>query len=447
MSRTGSAPWAAASVLAVCVATIATGPSATAAGGPSPEKGKPDQPVTRLVTKALHGSAANDSSVTPQISGDCTAVGFTSGASNLVLGDSMRWTDVFIRDRGQHRISWVSQGLRGARANGDSRIGDVNSTGRFVVYDSNASNLVPGDTNGHSDVFIRDLRRHRSELVSDAMGTDTTDGNSFAGSVSANGRYVVFSSDASNLVPGDTNTFFDVFVRDRLKRTMERISVPAGGGESDEASFEPSISANGRYVTFESVATNLVPGDTDQLSDIFRFDRRARSLMLVTATPGGSPVAFGGSMSDMSEDGSTVSFWTPDGIVAGDDNDTFDVFVRDIAAETIDLGGATDAGGFPAAGSSEGSLSADGSVLAFMSRSTDVAAPDTSANQDVFLHDRDEGTTLVSQSTRGVPADADSFEPSVSDDGRCIAFTSGASNLARPDHNGGFDIYLRRLPR
>jgi Tol biopolymer transport system component len=439
----------AASILGVTCATVASTMGTATAAGEHGERGNPDQAVTRLVTKSAGVRAANGNSRSPKISGDCTAVAYVSAASNLVKGDTKRFEDVFIRDRGRHQTALVSQGLRGARAGGDSRLGDVSRAGRFVAYDSEAANLVPGDTNGLSDVFVRDLRRARSELISDAIGDDTADGTSLAGSISANGRYVAFSSDASNLVRGDTNTFFDVFVRDRTSGTTERVSVPPGGGETDEASFEPTISANGRYVSFESAATNLVANDTNQFVDVFRYDRKTGALVLVTAGSDGSPLAFGGSMSNLSADGSTAVFWTPDEqVVSGDGNATFDVFVRDIAAATTELGAATDADAFPADGSSDGALSADGGALAFMSSSSDVAAPDTDTGQDVFVRDRDAGTTeLISASTRGEPGNGLSFEPDISDDGRCVAFSSTSTNLIGGDSNAFADILLRRLPR
>jgi Tol biopolymer transport system component len=436
-----------------CVAGLAVAgllmsdPTATA--GTTMEKGKPHHPVTRLVTKTPTGEPTNGDSTRPGVSGDCSAVAFTSTASNLVTGDTRRWADVFVRDRAGHRIILASQGLRGAHANGDSRSEALSSTGRFVLYDSAASNLVPADRNGHDDVFVRDIRRQRSELVSDAIGRQSPDGVSLAGDISANGRYVAFSSDASNLVPGDTNTYFDVFVRDRATGTTERVSVPPGDGESDEASYQPTISANGRFVTFESVASNLVPDDVNQTADVFRFDRRTGDRELVTVAADGSQLAFGGVSPDMSADAGTATFWTPDGQpVAGDDNDTFDVFVRDIRAGTTELGAMTDSDDFPASASSDGVLSADGNALAFLSVSTDVAVPDTDSDQDVFIRDREAGTTvLVSQSTRGTPGDGQSFAPSISADGRCVAFASQSTNLARADDNGEQDIYLRRLPR
>ena len=157
-----------------------------------------------------------------------------------------------------------------------------------MAFASIASNLVPGDTNGTDDVFVRDLRSGTTERVS--VATDGSQGNSYSESpaISADGRYVAFVSGASNLVPGDTNDFEDVFVRDRQSGTTQRVNVATDGTEANDGSFSPAISADGRYVAFESYGSNLVPGDTNDLGDVFVRDLRSGTTQRVSVATDGT---------------------------------------------------------------------------------------------------------------------------------------------------------------
>ena len=145
-----------------------------------------------------------------------------------------------------------------------SAVASISADGRYVAFISDASNLVPGDTNGVTDIFVYDRQTGTIERVSVAADGTQGNGGSCQPSISADGRYVAFSSYASNLVPGDTNGISDVFVYDRQTDTIERVSVAADGTQGNSYSWQPaSISADGRYVAFSSFASNLVPGDTN----------------------------------------------------------------------------------------------------------------------------------------------------------------------------------------
>ncbi|MGZ4664922.1 MAG: TolB family protein, partial [Frankiaceae bacterium] len=149
----------------------------------------------------------------------------------------------------------------------------VSANGRYVAFISGAANLVPGDTNTESDVFVRDRRAGTTTRVSVSNTGAQANGYSYEVAVSANGRYVAFDSNATNLVPGDTNDAQDVFVRDRRAGTTTRVSVSNSGAQGNGGSGDPAVSANGRYVAFNSFATNLVPGDTNDARDVFVRDR------------------------------------------------------------------------------------------------------------------------------------------------------------------------------
>src|SRR5438094_1790918 len=190
----------------------------------------------------------------------------------------------------------VSVDSAGNAANASSGAPAISADGRFVAFLSDATYLVPGDTNGEPDVFVHDRQTGTTERVS--VASDGTEGNPPAGAgngkpaISAAGRFVAFDSSASNLVPGDTNRQ-DVFVHDRLTGTTELVSMDSVGIQGNGWSYSPAISADGRFVAFDSSASNLVPGDTDRAGDVFVRDRGAPAADTATvsfdspAPPGG----------------------------------------------------------------------------------------------------------------------------------------------------------------
>ena len=190
------------------------------------------------------------------------------------------------------RISWTPDGLQPDAGSYSS----VSADGRYVAFYTPASNLVPDDTNGVFDVFVRDRFTGTVERVS--VASDGTQGNdaSVWPSISADGRYVAFYTPASNLVPGDTNGEFDVFVRDMKTGVVDRVSVASDGTQGNGASVWPSISGDGRYVAFHSFASNLVPGDTNQTWDVFVHDRVTGATERMSVASGGAEV-FGISLS------------------------------------------------------------------------------------------------------------------------------------------------------
>ena len=189
------------------------------------------------------------------------------------MNDTNGVFDVFVRDRQSATTERVSVGNGDAQGNSGSVFPSISADARYVAFQSIASNLVSTDTNIWQDVFVRDRTARTTELVSLAGNGAVGDDSSFTPSMTPDGRYVVFTSSATNLVPGDTNAVDDVFVRDRLAGTTERVSVGTGGSEGNGASGQPSVSADGRFVAFRSEATNLVPGDSNGMADIFVHDR------------------------------------------------------------------------------------------------------------------------------------------------------------------------------
>lgn len=235
---------------------------------------EPATSTTQLVSVASNAEPANDRSGSNSvaISADGRYVVFDSEADNLVPGDTNSASDIFVHDTVTGETSRASVATDGIEGNGHSLAATISADGHFVAFTSEASNLVPGDTNNSTDVFLRDLVSRTTTRISISSNSiQANDECPLDGvpSISADGRYVAFSSYASNLVPDDTNNEMDVFVRDTLEGTTIRVSVAADGAQGNSESADPVITADGRFVTFGSYASNLVPGDTNDTRDAF----------------------------------------------------------------------------------------------------------------------------------------------------------------------------------
>jgi Tol biopolymer transport system component len=334
-------------------------------------------------------------------------VAFESFASNIVPGDTNNTFDIFVRDRLTNTTTRVSVDSAGNQANSDSRSPSISADGRFVAFTSDASNIVPGDTNGDSDIFVRDRLTNTTTRVSvDSAGNQANSG-SFITSISADGRFVAFSSSASNIVPGDTNdkpNIFvksNLFVRDTLTNTTTRVSVNSAGNQADDFSYNPSFSADGRFVAFTSFASNIVPGDTNRSGDIFVRDRLTNTTTLVSVDSAGNPGNLQSGSPSISADGRFVAFTSEaTNLVPGDtnrerDGDTNrerdmvgrDIFVRDTLTNTTTRVSVDSAGNQGNSDSSSPSISADGRFVAFNSKSSNLVPGDTNNTDDIFVVD------------------------------------------------------------
>jgi Tol biopolymer transport system component len=406
--------------------------------------------TTQLASASSAGVPGNDVSLAPAMSADGRYVAFQSFASNLVAGDTNGATDIFVRDHVAGTTRRVSVSSTGGQANAGSALPSISADGRYVVFVSNATNLVSGDTNRVEDVFIRDRARARTRRLSipSGVGGQANDGSA-APEISADGRYVVFQSTATNLVTGDTTGGpfdDDIFVRDRATATTRRISVSSTGAQANGASYGASISADGRFVAFQSLASNLVAGDTNRHTDIFVRDRATSTTRRVNVAAGSGAQANNGSGSAViSADGRYVAYTSyATNLVAGDTNGRYDVFLRDRATATTRRLSVSSAGAQGNGGSSADSISAHGRYVAFSSTASNLTAGDTTHGfNDVFVRDRGTGTTRkVSISSSGAQANAESGFGMLSGDGRYIAFESAASNLVAGT-NPREDIFLR----
>jgi Tol biopolymer transport system component len=402
---------------------------------------------TRRVSRSSAGAGGNNYSIQPSISGNGRFVAFTSRATNLIDSKTSGIGDVFVRDRKTGAITLVSATSSGVGGNGFSSGPSISASGRFVAFGSDSSNLVGGDTNIATDVFVRDRETGTTTRVSvssaGAQGEQVA--NSVNPSISADGRFVAFDSWASNLVGDDTNGTADIFVRDRMSGTTTRVSVSSAGVGGDDFSFDPSISADGRFVAFDSYASNLVGGDTNGTADIFVRDRMSGTTTRVSVSPAGTQGNGDSVFPSISADGRFVAFYSAaSNLVGGDTNGFGDIFVRDRGNHTTTRVSVSSAGVEENNNAGDLSISADGRFVGFSSFASNLVGGDTNGFGDVFVRDRrNHTTTRVSVSSAGAEGNHDSYGPSISAAGRFVAFNSFASNLVGGDTNGTWDVFVR----
>jgi Tol biopolymer transport system component len=397
------------------------------------------------VSVASDGTQADGSSWDPAMSGNARFMAFSSYASNLVGGDNNDRHDIFVRDFLTGTTSRVSVASDGTEADHDSWDPSISDDGRYVTFRSYASNLVSGDT-AESDIFVRDRTLGTTTRISVTPTGGQADGSSYRPVISSDGSTVVFESTASNLVAGDTNGARDIFAADLATGAISLISKSTGGTPGDLGSYEAAVSADGSVVAFASHATNLVTGDTNKQNDIFVHDRATATTTRVSVSTAGAQTfdVNGSDFAAISGDGQLVAFSTRGSeLVAGDTNNETDVFLRDRTTGTTTLISVDADGTQGNGGSSRPAMSADGRFVAFES----MANFDIDANYrvDVFLLDRQSGEiTLASVADNAVQATGVSNRPDVSDNGLFVAFMSAATNLLDgSDTNGVTDVFVR----
>lgn len=403
---------------------------------------------TQLVSQDHFGTAANGisggmPSRMSAVSGDGRFVAFESHASDLVEDDGDVYRDIFVRDTVGGTTTRVSVDALGSDANGPSTNPSISADGRFVAFELFATNLVPGDTNELKDVFVYDRKTNTMERISVSSAGVQGNRSSVTPTLSADGRFISFGSNATNLVAGDTNNVRDIFVHDRQQRTTTRITndrAPQANGHSDH----PVISENGQVVVFSSYATNLVPNDQNGSNDIFAYDRSTATVSLITSDATGRQSDNHSYNPWVSNDGRYISFQSyATNLVPGDTNGRQDVFVYDQIERKHSRVSVDSAGVQGNRGSTSPAISADGRWVTFTSDATNLIASDTNQLTDVFLHDRVSGLTeRVSVGADGLQANGVSSAPVVNADGTAIVFNSWASNLVADDSNGFLDVYI-----
>jgi hypothetical protein len=410
----------------------------------------PDR-MTR-VSASASGGDPNGPSRRPDFSGGGRLVVFESSATNLTADPNGSIWDVFQRDLASGRTTLISLAPDGSGANGDSGSATVASVNGLVVFESAATNLGPADGNGVDDIYAR-AGSGPIQRVSVAVDGGDPDGRSFEPDVSADGRFVVFTSEASNLVAGDVNGVTDIFVRDLQTGTTRRLSQPADGGQANDASRAPAISIDGGWAVFSSAASNLVSGDTNGVADVFRVRVATGGIARVSVSSSGREQNKGVKapffiVPDVSRNGRFVA-WDSDAtnLVRGDTNRDTDVFVRDVTNQITERVSTTVLGRQGNNDSYFPTLSPDGRFVGFSSFASNLWPADR-PGEDVFLHDRRLGTTtiLTARESGGRRGNERSKQllrrPALSLEADRVGFTSTAA-LVKGDGNGMEDVLVR----
>ena len=407
------------------------------AAGPAEAAG-----TTTRVSSSSAGVAGNEVSEAPWVTADGRYVGFSSSADNLVPNDTNFTEDVFVRDRVTGTTERISVATNGAQAQYPSERPRITADGRYVVFDSFAPNLVPGDTNGLTDVFLRDRQAHTTVRISVSASGQQANGSSYWASISPDGRYIAYTSDATNLTADNTGGYANVYLLDRQTGSLALVSKTAAGTVSDGNSETPVVSAGGRYVAFESQADNLVPGDTNSAMDVFVKDMTTGTVQRVSVTGSGQQFGGGGSTGDgvdmgMSADGRYVSF------VGQATNANAQLYVRDRVNHTttlVSVGADGNPGNY---GTYEGSISPNGRYVAFDTGSTNIVAG-APFYFNSYVRDLVTGTTtLVSVTWTGAPITESTGELAMSNVGVC--FQSYANNVVQDTVGRIGQIYFHAL--
>ena len=405
---------------------------------------------TERVSDASDGTQAKGNSEYSDISLDGRFVVFSASSSNLVSNDTNNSYDIFVHDRQTGHIERVSIADNGSQTNNSSNKPAISGNGRFVVFVSKASNLVPNDTNNKEDIFVYDRQTEHIERVSIADNGSQANDKSDTPSISGDGRFVAFVSDASNLVPNDTNNSNDIFVYDKQTRHIERVSITNDGHQAYGSSYHPSISNDGRFVTFESWASNLVSNDTNHDGDIFVYDRQTGHIERISIADDGSQANSYCIKPSISADGRFVAFVSyASNLVPNDTNGKKDIFVYDRQAGHIERVSIADNGSQADNDSDMAFISGDGNFISFNSDAANLVPNDTNNVLDAFVYDRlNHQIQRVDVASDGTEANRNVKyynKISLSSNGQFVVFTSYASNLVPNDTNYKIDVFVHEL--
>ncbi len=396
------------------------------------------------------GTEGNDNSdiCASSLSADGRFLAFDSFATNMVALDFNRHADVFVRDLAQDltvRISLNSSGVEGSMA---SAAPSISGDGRFIAFQSYADNFIGNDQNFAEDVFVHDRQSGQTECISVGMFGRTGNGRSWSPVISADGHYVCFVSRANDLVQGDGNWNADVFVYDRWLDSMDRISIDSNGVEANSYSESASMSADGRIIAFCSHASNLVVEDSNSSKDIFLHDRLYRKTKRISLSESGSQADDQSVDPSISADGKWVSFTSyAKNLHSSDTNSVSDIYLYDRESNSIEFvsrGAGNMVSTYP---SQKSTLSGDGRFMVFQSGARNWSASDKNQVDDIYLYDRQLGILeRVSVGQGDVEANWDCMRPSMNANASKVIYATRADSLddsnVDNDNNDKVDVYL-----
>jgi Tol biopolymer transport system component len=405
-------------------------------------------PTTQRVNVSSRGAQASGPSDGPGLSASGRFAVFASDARNLVRGDTNHVSDVFVRDLKTHKTRRVSVNSEGRQANGATYVGSISSSGRYVTFSSYATNLAGHDRNGRRpDIYLRDRKLHTTIRVNvTSSGRQGSAPVYQAAPVSADGHAVAFVS-WSHMAPEDGNSFNpDVFIRNLKTHKTELVSVGLGGTPGDRFSGGASISNDGRFVAFNSYSANLVPNDRGHGPDVFVRDLTTDTTTMASVDSNGQQKKGESYGAQISADGRFIAFSSLAPLVDDDTNGLQDAYLRDLTngtTERVSLGQFGNQSLHEQVGA--GGVSAHGEYVSFQSSGEDFMPGDTNGPYgDGFVRDvAHHTTTRVSVNTAGEEAKTTVTPPTISADGRFVGFWSDANNLVPGDTNGDGDLFVR----
>jgi hypothetical protein len=417
--------------------------------------------AVQLLSQTSTGFSGNSSSSSPRISSNGRFVTFTSNASDLAANDANGTADIFVFDRSSPGSLGLASRNAGGTGNSNSSLGAISGDGSIVYFNSNATNLASGDNDNSADVFryrtdntaLPTIVSARSASISSAAANSSSS-ISTRQTVSDDGRFVVFVSSASDLATGDTNATSDVFLYDRVSQTITLISHNASNtGTANSSSSDPVISADGNWVAFASNASDLGPSDSNGTQDVYLWSRATGAIFLVSHVAGGTSSGNNYSLvPSISDDGSVVAFRSnATDLVTGFGGYNYqNVFVFDrlnsgaVRLVSHQYGSQVySGGGYSSQPSTAVALSGNGQFIAFEGNGPDfVANGNPNGYQSIYVWKSSDGSIALANMPTSGSVNSYSYTPTISDDGKFVAYRSSASNLVANDNNGTDDIFL-----
>lgn len=406
---------------------------------------------TTLLSVTATGAQQVDASGSPVVSADGTAVVFSSFAA-LVPEDTNRVVDYYVRDLAADTIERVSVATDGGQISSESasasRQAAISADGRIVAFESGAPDLVAGDTNGVDDVFVHDRETGETIRISESATGAQSAWESKAPAISGDGRYAFFLAEDDTLVEGDRSPYEDIFRRDLETGSLELVTTDA---QSNQSVFDPnsfSVSHDGEVLAFAAISpTYVAPDANGPVMDVFVKDLRAGTVELISRAPGGAPATGNSLAPSISADGRYVAFASLAGNLVPDDrNPWVDVYVHDRATgriRQVSVKSSGDASSLPAGAPR---ISADGRFVTFNGADTLADIEERNGGTDAWVHDLWTDTAvLASAGPSGASGNDLSINPTISGDGRLVAFSSASNDLVPADENDHSDAFLREV--
>ena len=407
---------------------------------------------TILVSVKSPKTQSNGASSEPSASDTGRLVAFVSSATNLAPARCDNGFDqIFVRDRRARTVTCVSVNSNDNQGNQDSHAPSISSDGQFIAFDSAATNLAGGKCdNGFNHVFVRNRTAGTTSCVS--VNSNDNDGNqdSHAPSISSDGQFIAFDSAATNLAGGKCNNGVNhIFVHDRSAGTTTCVSVHSNGTEGNNNSFDPSISSDGKMVAFHSSATNLTARCTNGNTHVYVHDLTTGQTRCVSVDSSENQSNGNSDLPRISGNGLFVAFESVATNLTSQCNNAFrQIFVRDLTNDRTSCASMDNNENQGNSDSVQPTISSDGQLVAFASVATNLTTTRcATGNSHVFVRDRnDRKTSCVSVGPKKAEGNGDSANPSISGDGRLVAFESNSNNLVKNDANGILDVFVHVLP-